>query len=169
MAKKANQITKYLLAVAAVLGIVAVVMIFLPSLVAKEDTTEVYNGLKLVFGYSETRQIGSSTITTTYFEFSIMGLLTYLLAIAGIVFAVLGTLGKGSKFAALIAAAAFIVAGIFFFLQVSFLNVTDDVAKAWETFGYVAADVFKLGAGAIIGGICSILAGVACVGKVVIK
>ncbi len=80
MAKKKSkkQISSIVSLISAALGIVALVMIFLPAIGVK-DTETTYTGLQIVFGYKGTTGV-------TIFEFSFMNLLTYLLVIAGVVF-----------------------------------------------------------------------------------
>lgn len=109
MAKKKSkkQISSIVSLISAALGIVALVMIFLPAIGVK-DTEKTYTGLQIVFGYKTKIVISEVTV----FEFSFMNLLTYLLVIAGVIFTVLGLLGKGSKFATFIAAICFLVGGI---------------------------------------------------------
>ena len=96
MAKRKSSVGKPLSFVAAVLGVVAVVMLFLPAIGIK-DTDTTYTGLQITFGYKESL-LG---FEYTVFDFSFMNLLTYILAVVGIVFSVLSAMGKGSKFAAL--------------------------------------------------------------------
>ena len=99
MAKRKSNLGKPLAFVAAVLGLVAVVMLFLPAIGIK-DTDTTYTGLQITFGCKESL-LG---FEYTVFDFSFMNLLTYILAVVGIVFSVLSAVGKGSKFAAFIAA-----------------------------------------------------------------
>lgn len=150
-------------AVAALLGVVAVIMLFLPAIaVVDSDTT--YKATEIIFGLKKTEPIIGEVV---YFEFSFMNLLTYILVAVGVVFTVLGYLGKGSKFASLIATASFLVAGIFFLLQVAFCipgkGIEDFVSGMGSLLGKETSikDSLKLAAGPIIGAICSFLAAVA--------
>lgn len=158
MAKKKSkkQISSIVSLISAALGIVALVMIFLPAIGVK-DTETTYTGLQIVFGYKEKPFMSEVTV----FEFSFMNLLTYLLVIAGVVFTVLGLLGKGSKFATFIAAICFLVGGIFFFFQLQFCIPNTTVSNVTSLFGGNIKEIGSLGAGSIIGGICSILAAIA--------
>lgn len=165
MAKKKNSTGKITALVSAVLGLVALVMIFLPAVGIKQSDTT-YTGLQVTFGYKETVPIiGDITI----FEFSFMNLLTYLLALAGIVFSVLSAMGKGSKFAAFIAAGAFAVAGVFFFLPVSYCMPNAEASQVSSFFGGDIKEALTLAYGAIIGGVACLLAAIGNLGKVFLK
>ena len=163
--KQSNNIGQILTLSAILLGIIAFVMVFLPA-VAIKDSETAYNGLQVAFGYSEENILGG---TTTYLQFSFMNLLTVILVLVGVVFTVLGMLGKGSKFANLISGVSFIVAGVFFFLSVAFCIPEEGFSNIIGFFGGNIKDWLVLGVGAIIGGILSILAGAACLGNVVLK
>ncbi len=164
MAKRKSNLGKPLSFVAAVLGLAAVVMLFLPAIGIK-DTDTTYTGLQITFGYKESL-LG---FEYTVFDFSFMNLLTYILAVVGIVFSVLSAMGKGSKFAAFIAAAAFAVSGVFFFLSVSYTLPNEDASKIISFVGGDIKDALTLAYGAIIGGVASLLAAVCNLGKIVLK
>lgn len=164
MAKRKSNLGKPLSFVAAVLGLVAVVMLFLPAIGIK-DTDTTYTGLQITFGYKESL-LG---FEYTVFDFSFMNLLTYILAVVGIVFSVLSAMGKGSKFAAFIAVAAFAVSGVFFFLSVSYTLPNEDASKIISFVGGDIKDALTLAYGAIIGGVASLLAAVCNLGKIVLK
>lgn len=164
MAKRKSNLGKPLSFVATVLGLVAVVMLFLPAIGIK-DTDTTYTGLQITFGYKESL-LG---FEYTVFDFSFMNLLTYILAVVGIVFSVLSAMGKGSKFAAFIAAAAFAISGVFFFLSVSYTLPNEDASKIISFVGGDIKDALTLAYGAIIGGVASLLAAVCNLGKIVLK
>ena len=164
MAKRKSSVGKPLSFVAAVLGLAAVVMLFLPAIGIK-DTDTTYTGLQITFGYKESL-LG---FEYTVFDFSFMNLLTYILAVVGSVFSVLSAMGKGSKFAAFIAAAAFAVSGVFFFLSVSYTLPNEDASKIISFVGGDIKDALTLAYGAIIGGVASLLAAVCNLGKIVLK
>ena len=164
MGKRKSNLGKPLAFVAAVLGLAAVVMLFLPVIGIK-DTDTTYTGLQITFGYKESL-LG---FEYTVFDFSFMNLLTYILAVVGIVFSVLSAVGKGSKFAAFIAAAAFAVSGVFFFLSVSYTLPNEDASKIISFVGGDIKDALTLAYGAIIGGVASLLAAVCNLGKIVLK
>lgn len=163
MAKKKIDLGMIATLCAAVLGVVAIIMLALPA-VKVIDSETAYKGTEIVFGLKKTELIVGEVV---YFEFSFMNLLTYLLAIVGVVFIILGFLGKGGKFASFIATVAFLLAGIFFFLQVALCVPGEGIENFVSGIGGLLGkdgsvkDGLELGAGAIIGGICSILAAVA--------
>lgn len=165
MAKRKSSVGKPLSFVAAVLGLAAVVMLFLPAIGIK-DTDTTFTGLQITFGYKGKNSLG---LEYTVFNFSFMNLLTYILAVVGIVFSVLSAMGKGSKFAAFIAAAAFAVSGVFFFLSVSYTLPNEGASKFISFVGGDIKDVLTLAYGAIIGGVASLLAAVCNLGKIVLK
>lgn len=145
MAKKKSGIGQLISFLSVILGIVALVMLFLPAV--KQKTLELtYSGLDITFGYEEAN--------IEIFKFSFMNLLTYILVLAGIVCAILSAMGKSKKLTSLISSLAFIVGGVFFFLSITFsvLPVTGILAEAVK-------EELTLGYGAIIGAITSILAG----------
>lgn len=167
MAKRKSSVGKPLSFVAAVLGLAAVVMLFLPAIGIK-DTDTTYTGLQITFGYKGKNSLPG--LEYTVFNFSFMNLLTYILAVVGIVFSVLSAMGKGSKFASFIAAAAFAVAGVFFFLSVSYTMPNEGALS--EIISFVGGDIkdaLTLAYGAIIGGVASLLAAVCNLGKIVLK
>lgn len=167
MAKMKFGLGQILACVASVLGLVALIMLFVPQLAGAPIVgglkADPLSGLQITFGYSEDK--------VSVLNFSIGNFLTYVFVIVGLVFAVLALLGKLGKIAPIVSAAAFILAGIFFFCALAFTSVyvgelTGDAAsKASETF----KKMYQLGAGAIVGGIFSILAGGAMVAKLFIK
>lgn len=147
MAKKKNQIPFYLSVASIALAAIAIVMIFLPAIVAEEmDTT--YTGLQVVFGYSD-KIVGQEV---DVWKFSFMNFLTYAALIAGLVLSVLNLKG-GNKLFGLIATACFVVAAVFFFSTVGFTVPASDYIDSEDL-----KEFFTLGAGPIIGAICSILA-----------
>ena len=101
--------------------------------------------------------------TTQYLNFSFMNLLPYILLIGGVVCAILGSAGKNQLFS-FIAIACFALAAVCTFcFTLSSVSLTEFFATIYKTEGAT------LGVGAIIGGICSALAAVACVFPVLAK
>lgn len=139
-------------AIAVLLGIVAIVMMFAPSIGIK-DLNTTFKGMEVTFGYQGSLWGFSGTIL----EFSIMNLISYILVAGGIVFTILGALGRGSKFAGFIAAGAFVVAGIFFFLMPQYVIFSSGAKRLFDLLG----KKLTLGAGAIVSAVCSLLAGAA--------
>ena len=160
-----KELKKYAPLISAALGLIALIMLFLPAIVAGED---VIKGTQAVFGWTEEVNVLVGVKKVEMLEFSFMNLLTYVLVIAGIALAVLAFLQKKELFA-FIAAGCFAVAAVFFFCAIGFTVV----AEGWnELAALVNGDIkaeWKLGAGAVIGGICSILAVAAAVAPVVLK
>ena len=117
-------------------GLVAVIMLFLPAVEFRGIT---YTGLQVSFGYT-------NDLRLEVFGFSFMNLLPYLLALGGLVFSALGATGRGSKLGALIAAAAFIAAGVFFIMTNTFCDT-------------VGKDLLELAYGAIVAAVASFVAG----------
>lgn len=163
--KKKSNLGPISSALSVLLGFAAVVMLFLPA-VAVKDTETTYTGLQITFGYSVTVPVlGDFEVL----KFSFMNLLPYILVLGGIVFAVLSALGKGSGFASFIAAGAFIVAGVFFLLQTSFIICNDLTTAVINFIGVNLKDGFVLAYGGIIAMVCSFLAGVLSLLKVFVK
>lgn len=161
--KKAKlQVGKIVAGAAALLGLIAFCMLFAPQLAAKKvlgyDTGITYTGINVTFGKENV------------FSFSFPNLLTYIFALLGIVFAVLALL-KGGKLAAIISAAAFIAAGVFFFCTVPFTMpyVGELTGDAASSVAETARKALELAAGAIVGGVFSLLAGLAMLAKLFIK
>ena len=138
------KLKKILSIVAVALGVVALIMLFLPQVkLSAMGMSENYNGIKTTFGNKDDG-----------FKFAFGNLLTYIFVIAGIVLAIMAMLGKGGKILPIVGGALFVVAGIFFFCTVKFVAVEGGSAakKVFEEFA-------KLGVGAILGGIVAILGG----------
>lgn len=160
MAKKAKfSIGKIVAAVAALLGVVAIIMLAAPGVTYTiGDKTTSYSCAQVTFGYSEKLQ----SLSTEVFKFSFGNFLTYLLLLVGIVFAVLALLGKLGKIAPLAAAVAFVVAAILFFCTAAMCVPGNDIVEAMK-------EKFALGAGAIVGGVLSILSALASASTLFLK
>lgn len=128
-------------AIGIIFGVVSLIMLFLPA-INVGDTQTTYSGLQVIFGYKNGE---------TILKFSFLNLLPYLLIIVGIVFLILYSINSTNYFLALCSAIAFIVAGILFFCTISFTIPVVEVMK----------ESFSLGIGAILGGIFSLIVGVA--------
>lgn len=141
--RKKSNVGMILSGLSVLLGLAAIIMLFLPA-VAGKITGTTYTGLQITFGYTT-----EGLFSIEVFKFSFMNLLTYILAAAGVVFAILSAMGRSGKFASFIAAAAFIVSGVFFILAPSFLiGISENMEEAYE-----------LAVGGIIGAVCAFLAG----------
>lgn len=152
MAKKKFGIGTIVASIAILLGIAAIVMMFVPQLNYNSATGLVkgdpLNGLQITFGYSN-EVLGKQV---PVLDFSFMNLLTYILVLVGIVFALLAIMGKLGKIAPIVAAAAFIVAGVFFFCAEQFMmvHVGDLTGDAASTIVDAFKELYTLGAGAIV-------------------
>ena len=82
MAKKAKkrQLDMIINFVVTLLGLAAIVMMFLPN-VGINDSDKTFTGLQIAFGYN--RKVGNSEVAV--FNFSFMNLLTFILAAVGVV------------------------------------------------------------------------------------
>ncbi len=167
MAKKKSGfgLGKILSAVAVVLGLVAVIMLFVQAVKVPDTKTALgtiesdagYTGLQIAFGTSEN--------DVKVLSFSFMALLPVLLAVVGMVISALQVAAKkGSKVLDIVAVCCFVVAGVLYFIMPSFMVFADTLAGA-----VVEKVEFALSFGSIIAAICTLLAGVATVAKVVLK
>lgn len=158
---------KFAPVIAAALGVIAIIMLFVPAVVVGEDTS--YNGWQAMFGYTKTTEALGKEIKTEILAFSFMNLLSLILVAAGIVLCVLSFLGKGNKFFAFIAAACFIVAAVFFFLTLAFTMAGSSITLDGNLAQEKVKEGWKLGAGPIIAAILSILAAGSSVAPALLK
>lgn len=141
--------------VAIIVGLCAPAVSYTVEAFGKSSTTT-YSGAQVTFGYTAKTDTVVGTLSGEIWKFSFMNLLTYILAVVGIVFAVLAFLGKLGKISGIVAAACLLVAGVFFFLAVAFTVPASEKATM---------EGWKLGAGAIVGGILAILSALAMAAK----
>ena len=156
MAKKKSKsnLGKVLGMVAALLGLVAICMIFVDTIkvpdtkvLGKVVEGEGYTGLEVVFGFKSD--------DVAVFNFSIMALLPYLLIIAGVVFSILNA-KKTNKTLDFVTAGLFVVAAVLCFLMPSFVVCADTL------LGKVAAEIdYEITTGAIVSAVASIAAAIA--------
>ena len=145
-----KNLDKILYGCAALLGLVAILLMFAPAAVFNlVEVHTPYTGAQLAFGYKNDLDI-------TLFSAS-ANIVAYILFAVGIVAAVVALLGKFGKIPCFVAAACFLIAGILSFCVVPLSSTQID--KAY----------FTLGAGAVCSGIFGILAAVACAANLVIK
>ena len=167
MAKKKSgfNLGKILYLIAAVLGVVSIVMMFVDT-VKIPDTDlgvlgtvegEGYSGMKIAFGYKED--------DVAVFGFSFMALLPYLLALAGVVLSAVNMLAKKSnKILDLVAVVVFVVAGVLFFIMPNFMVFADTIT------GKIAAEIdYKITIGAIVSAITAIASGAVVLVKTLLK
>lgn len=170
--KKKFGVSSIVLAVAALLGLVAIFMMFAPGIKStatvlnQEASTATISGFKVMFGSEDG------------YSFNFMMFLSLIFVVIGLVGVVLSFLLK-SKIGNYLAIGGFLLAGIFFFLfrAVFPMGIKDmaiggtkvlsgkDAIKALEEgitiFGVTTKTTFSLGIGAIMAGILSILAALA--------
>ena len=158
--KKSSNLGRILYFVALALGVVAICMLFVNVVATPDAKTAIgtvegvkVTGLQVAFGHSE-KEI-------EILGFSVMALIPWILVIAGVVLTALNTFSKkGSKLFDFISIAAFIVAGVLFFIMPNFMVFAETLAGAvWEALEW------KLAVGAIVAAVCSIVAG----GAVLVK
>lgn len=153
--KSVNGNLLYLLA--AVLGVVAVCMIFVTAFVVKDSGTgamdATYTGLQTVFGYASD--------DVEYLLFSFMNLLPYVLVLAGVVLTALKFFGiVKSSLMDWVSAGLFVAGGVLFFFTANFTVLTEDYTNLIKVANVIKTYVTTgLGAGPIVAGICSILSG----------
>ncbi len=167
MAKKAKSLNKLLALVGALLAIVAVVMIFLPQ-VTESNYDSQFNGMKIAFGSNELK-IGSFNVNV---NFSFLNLLAYILVVVGLVINVLQLVGIGKgKLMTFIAGAALIAGGILFFFAVNFSSYSLKLGSNTTNYKFAESVIFsfKLGYGAIVGGITAIVSGLCALGNAVLS
>lgn len=165
MAKKKKSVAPLLTLVAALMGLIGIIMLFLPA-VASKNTDDTFTGLEVVFGCKE-KILGREF---TCLNFSFMNLLTYLLVIAGLVASVLNAAGKKpNKLLSFVATACFAVAAALFFCTVNFLSFNENASELVSFFGGDLKETCELAVGAIVGGIASVFGALASAGAVVLK
>lgn len=153
MAKKKKQKKNHLPLLSSVLGLISVATIFLASVnysavkgVEALENVTAYTGLQTSFGFSE-----GGILSVKVLEFSIMSLLPYILAGAGVLISLICYAGNSNKLLAFIACGAFIVSAVFFYLSPTTVVLPKITLLVKENF--------SLGIGSIIGLVSSALAG----------
>ncbi len=161
---KKNKYLKFVDLGIAALALISLIMIFLPAVTGSVlGQSYDYNGLKVVFGYSEKSSFLGSTVTTEFLKFSFLNLLTYILVLGTIACAALSFM-KGNKTVLLVAVAMAVVAGSFFLLTKNFVVLPTENANVIKAF----KDNVSLGVGPIIGAICMYVAAGAGIAKAVL-
>lgn len=154
-----EKIKKALPLIALTLGIISIIMIFLPAVeVAFFGMTEKCSGLKSVFGYKDFDQYGKKI---QIFGFSFGALLPYVFAIGAGILAFLGS-KKDNKIYKIVSAVLFLVATILFFSMVDLIVIDKEAFQTPLTDAELelARELFKgymdVSVGAVLGGICCI-------------
>ena len=172
MAKRKNKksnIKLILTLIALLFGLVAIASLFLP-LVTITDTEIAYTGLEVAFGKSENALGG--IISTKVLSTSILSVVNYALVLVGLLFLIVGSVGKGKKIAILISALAFIASAVMFFLHVNFVmpSIPSGVeGEALQQALNAYRNALSIGIGAIVATISSAISAVCCGIKLVIK
>lgn len=158
MSKKKNKslLGKVIYALAIVAGIAAICMMFVTSLRIEGNlsflrSTSEFTGAQTTFGYA--------TENATYFQFSFMNLLPYVLVLVAVVLTALKLFGvlKSNLFDFL-SLAMFVVAGVFFFLTVNFAVMSEGLSNAINVANRLTTVVTThLGVGAIVAGVLSLV------------
>lgn len=168
--KKKNLLAMGVPALAALLGLVTVILLCAPGLAPNSDLQDFgakgsVSLAKLAFGSKDDG-----------LAFSFLIFLPYVLVLAGVAFNVLSVLGKGGKIAPVVATACYLVAGVLFFLvmQTYCIYVPENTLDAVkDTYVEAAKKVIKetmtLGVGAILSGVFAILSAIASAGGLFIK
>ena len=145
-----SSLCKIITAVSCFLGFIAILMLFSSGITIKADgKSTAYSMMKITIGYKETVPVlGEMQV----FKFSFPNLLTYIFILAGMVTAGFVLKRGNGKLLSLVSASLFIIGGILYFCA-NKMVMADGLMK-------LVKDNFKLGYGAIIGGILSILAAV---------
>ncbi|MBR2023371.1 MAG: hypothetical protein IJ996_02495 [Clostridia bacterium] len=154
MAKKRKN-TKFIQlmpVIAIVLGIISIIMMFLPA-VGIKGTEMTYTGWQTAFGYTKEGIFEEAII----FNFSLILFIGFVLMISAVVLAVFQAITPRSNFFALLAVLCFVLAMLCWFLQIQFLSVGDGFSV-----GGLLQDNMQLGIGAVLGGITSACGAVAC-------
>ena len=176
-AKQSKQLGKLLAFASAIVGLVAVIMIFLPQIVAaSENSDTAYNGIAIAFGKQISKIGTENNYILTKVDFSFLNLLCYLLVVVGLL-QICGICK--SKLVTFISAIAFIAGGVLFFFALNFSSIstitvtsigkTNPVVKKFADFNSENATAWKLGTGAIVGGTMAILAGVENIGRALLS
>lgn len=156
MAKLKSGVSALACAAAVLFAVIAFLMLCAPAVGYTVMGSEIsYSGAQVTFGYTEVTEVLGHEVRSEILSFSFANLLIYILLLAGIVFAVLSVLGKLEKVSPLISALCLLVAAILFFCSKNFCNPANI-----ENADLVAEfrNNLSLGAGAIVGGIFSLLA-----------
>lgn len=143
--KNLNKILNFVMIICFV---AAIAMIFLPAIGSGDDA---WNGLKVVFGYTEKSGVTFLKMKAEVFKFSFMNLLTYILVLVALVLTLLQVLTGKNNIFAYVTVLCSLVAGIFFFLTKNFTVLGDATSLFADKEAFVKNA--ELGVGPILGGI----------------
>ncbi len=159
MLKKIN-LKMILCGVAGIFGFIAAMMLFAPAIVDKTIGLVEYKGSDIAFG--------NEVMGHKFFAASAY-MLPLFLALIGVALVVVAAFGKGGKVVPIVAAVCFVGAAVCYFLPM--VMATPDLgeydgegkSEIIKEFREGISEEFKLAAGAIVGGIFSIIAAVVAV------
>lgn len=157
-------------AIALVLGIAAFCMMFLTAVTYSADLliTDVsysYTGMQLAFGYSETVGEGSLSASTTILNFNFMMFAAFVLPVIG---GFLALIFKNGLITKIVTTGCFVAGAVMLFtivasLDVGFLSTeSEGFNNQLQQLYDLIKENFVLGAGAIAGGVLSIVGAVVC-------
>ena len=154
---------KYFPLVTAVLALAALIVgLAAPAVIVSEEIA--YSGWKSVFGFKEVKDVIIGEQSIEYLKFSFWNLLLYILLIVGIAACVVSFVKPELSWLGYVAAGCFTVAAVFFFCSVGLTQagkvytLEGSSIEALVKTQSEAKEAWKLGAGAIVGAILSILA-----------
>lgn len=152
---------KIIAGVSILLAVLAIIMLVAPGISPKSGNGDGIALSKVVFGSDKDG-----------LKLSIGLLVAFILVIAGIACSVVALLGKGGKIVPIVGAVLLVVGGVLFFctMKLYALDIPDGTPDEYVDFAKKAFEsVAKLGAGAIMAGIFSILSGVACAATIFVN
>ncbi len=157
---------KIITCVGIVFALVAIFMMFAPAAVSNTGVDKSFTGTDLAFGYTEESLLGE-----VKFLGASANILTYILLVVGVACAVVALLGKGGKIVPIVAAAAFVAAGVLFFCTVQLCMPYPEMesGEAKDKAVEKVKESLDLGAGAIVAGVFSFVAAAAAVVPVFIS
>lgn len=171
--KKSNN-SMLVLLVTLLFAAVSIVMLFLPG-VKVENYDLNYKIYQVAFGYSEEYKL-LTTRTIEILNTSFVAMLPIILLVVGVVLVVLKlVVMQKSGLIALLACVAFVAAGVLFFMMPNFVEINKNASEFLAMLPEAIKNLisgsidFELAYGAIVAGVCSVLAGLSSIGSVLVK
>jgi hypothetical protein len=165
MAKRKNHTLAQLLPIiSVVVGILSIVMMFLPAISVKETKTT-YTGWQTAFGYTEESLFGEAII----FNFSLLLFIGFIVLVAGVVISIFNIVTPKSNGFMWLAVGCFVLAMVCWFLQIQFLSVGDGFTLSGLLNPDIAKEYMQLGVGAVLGGITSAISAVVLAVSILMK
>ena len=151
--KKQNKTLRLLLTCLEIALVVAAIVMLVAPAISIKDSDTTFSGAAITFGYSAKSDLGLIKVSAPILNFSFLNLLTYILALVGIILLCLKFIApKNAKLINLVAFVFLTVSAVFFFLVVPFTSVGDGFTKAYSFFGANVKDSLTLAFGAILSG-----------------